>query len=642
MMKILLSALFSILFTISSFSQKYSYGKISQSELEEKQSSIEPEAPAEIIYKDVFLAIDLHGQLEIQVTERIKVYQKDRAEEFLTYEVPLHKSGSSLEKLSGFRGSTYNLENGKMVEVKIKSDQTFTEEKHKYKNLFKFTFPDVRDGSILEYKYTIYSPFMAEIPVQYFDYKIPLRYMNYAVKVPSIFYYIPDMRGLNAGKVKTEKETQDVPGEYPYAIVKLKIENVKSYEEEPFVLNYQNIRTSIRYELAKVEIPGQTVKNYASTWEKVGTTLLNSDDFGSYYNNTHQFKDVLPTVLAGATTDNEKAKAILKYVQENYVWNEYLGVFADQGLGKVIKTKTGNSGDLNLLLVAMLREARIDANPIVLSTVSNGIINYTFPSLQKLNYVIAGYYSNSELNILDATSKYSEVNQVPKRVLNYRGFYIKKNNIHEVDLSNKTMSSDIFLLNYEIKPDLECVGTMVNRSTQYFGMTKIEQYRENKSQFEKDFKNKYSFPLENLEFSQNKSIFKSSFGFNSVSNAEKVGNKLVFNPLVFLSDKEQVFKAEKRTYPIELGSPVKLSKITIITLPEGYKVETLPTSKKFLIEGNLGSYSYIIRDKGKQIELTTELIMNEFFIPADYYEVLKEFWQHMIETESQLVSLIKG
>lgn len=113
-------------------------------ELEQKQSGIKSEAPAEIIYKEVKLSVSVYGALEMQVSERIKVYDKDKADEFLTYEVPLHKNGNELEKISGFKASTYNLENGKVVEMKIKNNQTITEEKHKYLNLFKFTFPDVR------------------------------------------------------------------------------------------------------------------------------------------------------------------------------------------------------------------------------------------------------------------------------------------------------------------------------------------------------------------------------------------------------------------------------------------------------------------------------------------------------------------
>lgn len=640
-MKFTLNILFTICIFLSVFSQKNTYGKILPEELEQKQSDIKSEAPAEIIYKEVKLSVNVYGELEMQVFERIKVYDKDKADEFLTYEVPLHKNGNELEKISGFKASTYNLENGKVVEMKIKNNQTITEEKHKYLNLFKFTFSDVRDGSVLEYKYTFYSPWISEIPIQYFDYKIPLRSMKYTCKIPYIYFYIPDIRGLNSDKLKINNDKSQIAGEYPFSIFTLSIDNVKPYEEEPYVMNYKNIRTSVRYELSRVDIPGKTSKNFSTTWNEVGKTLLQSDNFSNYYSNTHQFKDIIPSLITNLKTTREKATAILKYVQENFVWNEYVGVHADQSLSKTIKTKSGNSGDLNLLVIAMLREAGINANPVVLSTVSNGMLNYTFPSLQKLNYVIAAYYDNGELNLLDATNKYSEINQLPKRALNYRGFYIDKDNIKEVDLTNRTISTDNTLLTYSIKPDLEFVGNMTNSSGQYFGMTKMEEYKENKEKFDKKYRSKYTFPLENLEFSNNSSIFKTSFSFNSVTDIEKIGDKLVFNPLLFTAEKEQVFKAENRTYPIELGSPSKFSKIVIVTLPEGYKVDKLPTSKKYKMIGNLGSYEYIIKNSNNQIEIKTTFLMNEFFISANYYSVLKEFWELMIETENQLVSLIK-
>lgn len=53
---------------------------------------------------------------------------------------------------------------------------------------------------------------------------------------------------------------------------------------------------------------------------------------------------------------------------------------------KAYKDKTGNIADINLMLTAMLRSAGLTANPVLVSTRSNGIA--LFPNRNAFNYVI--------------------------------------------------------------------------------------------------------------------------------------------------------------------------------------------------------------------------------------------------------------
>jgi hypothetical protein len=54
---------------------------------------------------------------------------------------------------------------------------------------------------------------------------------------------------------------------------------------------------------------------------------------------------------------------------------------------KAYKDKTGNVAEINLMLTAMLRYAGLNANPVLVSTRSNGIA--MFPNRTAFNYVIA-------------------------------------------------------------------------------------------------------------------------------------------------------------------------------------------------------------------------------------------------------------
>ncbi|MBK7562357.1 MAG: transglutaminase domain-containing protein [Chitinophagaceae bacterium] len=71
----------------------------------------------------------------------------------------------------------------------------------------------------------------------------------------------------------------------------------------------------------------------------------------------------------------EKARKIFEYVRDNFTCTNYNRRTMDQTLRNIVKTRNGSVAEINLLLTAMLKFADIDADPVMLSTRSNG---YTF------------------------------------------------------------------------------------------------------------------------------------------------------------------------------------------------------------------------------------------------------------------------
>lgn len=64
--------------------------------------------------------------LDFERITRIKILTKEGLE-WGDFTIPLFKSGSTDEKLTGLKAVTYNLEDGKVVETKLKNDGIFKE-----------------------------------------------------------------------------------------------------------------------------------------------------------------------------------------------------------------------------------------------------------------------------------------------------------------------------------------------------------------------------------------------------------------------------------------------------------------------------------------------------------------------------------
>src|SRR6187401_2919995 len=90
---------------------------------------------------------------------RIKILSKDGLD-WATFSIPLYKDGGANEKLSGLKGASYNLENNKVVETKMKNDAVFKEKASENLDIVKVTLPGVKVGSVIEISYKVMSDFL--------------------------------------------------------------------------------------------------------------------------------------------------------------------------------------------------------------------------------------------------------------------------------------------------------------------------------------------------------------------------------------------------------------------------------------------------------------------------------------------------
>ena len=179
--------------TQNTFSQNFKFGKVSIEELQETEHKVDPSVNAAILhreYKTRFEYAEHEGFFLItEVFERIKIYKKEGFN-WANKKVRLYQgSGSSREEISSLKGYTYFLEGSKIQEVKLKKDGIFEEKLNKYNKLKKFTMPNLKEGCVIEYKYTIKSPFTSNIDAYRFQETIPVNSVKMDFKTPEYLNY---------------------------------------------------------------------------------------------------------------------------------------------------------------------------------------------------------------------------------------------------------------------------------------------------------------------------------------------------------------------------------------------------------------------------------------------------------------------
>jgi hypothetical protein len=362
-------------------------------------------------------------------------------------------------------------------------------------------------------------------------------------------------------------------------------------------------------------------------------------------NKTGYFEEDLKGVIAGLNTSEERISAILNYVKATVKWNDYTGYSCNDGVKTAYKNKTGNIAEINLMLTAMLRHAGLTANPVLVSTRSNGIA--LFPNRGAFNYVIAAVETSNGLVLLDASDKFSTPNVLPFRALNWIGRLIRKDGTsQEVDLMPKVASNDTVTMNYAIDESGKVSGKLRRQRTDHNAMI----FRKN---IEDEKEDAYLEKLENdnnkievIEYSRaNEKDVKmpvvETFSYTGSDLCEIIGGKIYVNPLLFYTQEANPFKQENREYPVDYGFPFMDKYAINIQIPEGYKVETLPTSSVIAMEDNLGNFKFMTSQNGNTIQLSAMVQMNSAIISSEYYPTLKEFYQKMIDKQNEKIILTK-
>src|SRR5258705_3462092 len=120
--------------------------------------------------------------------------------------ITLYTNGDAEEDLLNLRAVTYNLENGKVVETKLETKSGVFKDKLNKKHVSrKFTFPNIREGSIIEYQYTIKSDFIFNLQPWEFQGDYPRLWSEYTATIPEFYYYVTLSQGYQPFYIRNQK-----------------------------------------------------------------------------------------------------------------------------------------------------------------------------------------------------------------------------------------------------------------------------------------------------------------------------------------------------------------------------------------------------------------------------------------------------
>lgn len=628
----------------------YDSGKVTQYEMSMTEYDKDKDAEALVLYNfgEYFFRGDDQRGFLLVMKKRIKIkILKQAGVKYANFEIPYYWGSNDWEIVDNIQGTTFNQENGLLVKTELDPKNIFEEKVKDNVRVKKIALSNVREGSIIELNYTITTPYFFNMRKWMFQDKIPVVYSRLTYRAIPYYEYTYIMKGSSRMDEFTSNLLSDDIrfGRLLYKEVKYDfgMKNLQAFKDEEFITSEDDYMINLNFQLSKIHYPRGGSQEIMTTWPAMCDDFLKNDNFGKYIKNSEkEAKKIFANLELQGKSNAEKAEEIIQYVKSNYNWNGGYSKYANVGVSEFVKQKSGNSGNINLFLIGLLKAADIEVYPVVLSTRKNGIISKDHPFQQFFNYVIALVNIDGNQFFADATEPLLYYSNVPERCLNMEGLVVKPKSEEWVFIMQKGVSITQKILDLKLLPDqnkievqAKCIASGIsayNYRSIYLGK------KENLAKFLKD-KNNIEVKDEISISETNKLNRPFFFSFTSDVNLESSSDKLFVHPFLNLAISENPFKQNERSTLVDLVYLRGDAYESTIEIPQGYEIEYLPES--YLLEDDLIKIKYQITKDVNRIRIDANYSLNKnVYNPEDYVR-LKRSFADMIKKFSEMVILKK-
>ncbi|HEY9045438.1 MAG TPA: hypothetical protein VIN08_06060 [Ohtaekwangia sp.] len=624
----------------------FPFGQVTYRELDITGYEKDTSAVAVVLneFGEAYIDNGNYHNLLFEYHTKIKILKRQGIEKG-TIEIPLYKGESKIELIRSIKASSFNYENGSMKETKLDSKNIFKENFNKRWDVAKFAIPNVRVGSVIDVMYVIESPFIFNFRNWEFQDDIPKMKSEYWASIPGNFVFNISLKGY----LKLSKNENEVvrdcfsPGGGNVANCarfKWGMENIPAFKEEEYMTAKSNLLSMINFELSEVNYFDGRTDKITKEWKDVEEELRKDDKFGVQLKRGKDIVDEHVTLLvAGETDPLNKAKKVYDFIKSWYRWDDVYGMMSEFGIKKAFDKQSGNVGDINLSLVAALKYAGLNVEPVILSTRDNGFPTELHPVLSDFNYVVAKLNVNDKVYLLDATDDFLPFGLIAKQCLNGKGRVLGEKESYWYELKPGEKSKQITMISLKLGDDGVFTGTIQASFTGYEALAKRKEiYRAGSEQgFITELSKKMTdleiknYKIENAEELSKPLVLKLDIEMSGYGNMN--ASNLLFSPFIIGKWQQNPFKSAERLYPVDFGVSPDESLILNLEYPGNYEVIELPQKVGLALPNSGGRYLYEVQNVGNRLTLNSSLQISRTFFSSEEYHFIKELFNRVIATQ---------
>ncbi|MEJ2055839.1 MAG: DUF3857 domain-containing protein, partial [Calditrichaceae bacterium] len=533
-----------------SLAEDFEWGEISDEELLMPGIEEDPEADAVILFNRSRIQINEDFDLEVYYHKRIKILT-EAGKEYANVEIPYWHE----DRIYQLDAVCYTPDGEKH---ELDGDNVYEEGSELWKKKV-FAIPAVEVGSVIEYKYELYSDYIYRLEPWSFQEHDFTKYSEIMVMLPAGFTY--SALPINIPETQIEKNSEDVRDPYNFNKKCTRftwvVRDLPGIKKEPYMTAFHDYYAQVLFQLVSYKSPYRHF-TFAKTWDNVAESEWTELD--NWIDQDGGIEDFTRELVNGLSKPREKAEKIYDYIRREIrtTGTNRLGGSKFKEPKKVFKEKEGSTNEKNILLINMLNKAGIEANPLYVSTRDHGGVATGWVAIQQFNRIIAMVKMGKKTMYLNCGHKYCPMGYLTPEYDVTHGFLIneKKGKIIGLETPSPRNRCEI-----ETEANLDESGNLAAHSRiEYKGINGIIERDRIEDKDLNDFlANKLkeihsetvldSFTYVVMDSCKKPLILE--IDFHIPEFIEDAGSLVYFKMPLFTGHSKNVFVREKRNFPVD-------------------------------------------------------------------------------------------
>ena len=630
---------FALTANLCSAAQEFSsYGKVTPAELKMTECAFDKEADAVVLIDEAVSSYNDEYNLITSRHVRIKIL-KETGIHHANISIPFYRK-DGFEFISNVEGMVINSDPGNNpVNQILERKSIYTTNVSDRIGTVSLPFPSVKAGSIIEYTYRSTMKHYGGLDDWEFQREIPVVLSKYLLYIVPNAEFAYQVRKSDRYPIKVDLQKKD-------ARVSFEMENLPGLGDEPYMDARKDYLQRVIFQLSGFASRGSDKRNVMTTWSELTKELINTQELGSQISKDLPGTDNFINLVKPNPSALEKMKLVLNYVRKNMTWNHVNSKYSIDGVKSAWNKKTGTSGDINLILVNLLKSSGLEAYPMLVSERYNGKVNTDYPYVDQFNTVYAAVIADGKKYFLDATDPLTPPHIIPYNILNTTGFILNKKAGGLIHITDESLQyRDFITVIAKINPDETIRGEVFINSMDYARIRRLEKYAsDNKKYIDENFKLKPSISIDSFAImNEDKDSVALQHKFNFAVPLEGTG-EYKFIPLNMFSGFEtNPFLSEKRFSDINFSFKRFISFTALMTIPNEYVVDAMPKSIKLTNVDNSVLFSReLIKDAASnQIVCRFKMDFKKSHYGAEEYDSIREFYKKMFDMLTEQIVLKK-
>ncbi|MCA9732318.1 MAG: DUF3857 domain-containing protein [Deferribacteres bacterium] len=353
-------------------------------------------------------------------------------------------------------------------------------------------------------------------------------------------------------------------------------------------------------------------------------------------------------------SEEEKIRTIYNYITENIRYSSI--PFRQSGLipqkaRDVLVTKIGDCKDVSTLCIAMLKEAGVDANYVLVNTRDEGLNVNSLPSIN-FNHCIAGVETDKGLQYLDLTAYNYPVGTVPEMDVDSFSLLIKKGETAPEHLDAEkflpkkierttqiTLREDNSILVTSEVLRSGSITASIRRA--YREKTLEEREKSMAATLANDFPNVKLLQLNVGDLQELNADVHYSYTFEVPNYANEAGQfKFMQIPWADKLKSDRGLAYDKRTYAYQFWPWADVFEQELeLTLPAGYSLVDVP--KKVEMSSPIADFSLTFEYTDGVLKAVRKLEQKKGIIEPQEYEAFRKFYNDVLTEDNKQILLKK-